>query len=214
MGLTMAPTAETTTTTAAQQDQPLLVLGDDAIYSVRLESVPSVRPVARWSGPDFSAMAACGSSILGILKGSRTVVVHDTVTNAAAPGTRLRGVKRMPVMLPVGDDNDTVVVMDRLLRRRRDGSSACCFEALRRLPGGGWRADPLPDAPVEDLDDEELEDELGEDYDNPVHVSPNFVMGTRLWISVWERGTFSLDLAAGACRTAPSSFRSSAALSA
>jgi hypothetical protein len=57
MGLTMAPVAETTTTTAAHQDQRLFVLGDDAIYSVSLESVvPSVRPVAPWTVSDFSAL--------------------------------------------------------------------------------------------------------------------------------------------------------------
>ncbi|KAG0533166.1 hypothetical protein BDA96_04G169100 [Sorghum bicolor] len=195
MGLTMAP-AET------RQDQPPFLLSvDDTMYSVRLGSVPSVRPVARWrctTPDDFSAMAVCGSSILGLLKDSRTVVVHDAVTlAAAAPGPELRSVQRMPVMLAVGDD--MVVVMDRVLRRRRDdgGSSPCCFEALRRLPGGGggWRADPLPDAPVPDLDaDEEeleLEDEVGEDdyYNEDMEdevlddVETYFLMGTRLWIS-------------------------------
>jgi hypothetical protein len=50
-------------------------------------------------------------------------------------------------MLAVGDD--TVVVMDTILR----GGDCCCFEALRRVPGGGgWRADPLPNPPVGPLE--------------------------------------------------------------
>ncbi|KAL6641388.1 hypothetical protein ACP70R_019569 [Stipagrostis hirtigluma subsp. patula] len=146
----------------------------------------SVHPVARWSEEQvFSAFAVSGSSILAIVGGSRHTVVRDTVTQADAPGPRLRDRKRQPVMLPVGDD--TVVVIDKLLRGGR-------FEALRRLPGGRWRADPLPTPPVRDLGGHPDEDGY------VACVSAYFAMGTRAWVTVADQGTFSLDTKSGTWR--------------
>ncbi|TVU02197.1 hypothetical protein EJB05_52340, partial [Eragrostis curvula] len=57
------------------------------------------------------------------------------------------------------------------------------FETLRPLPnGGGWHATPLPKLPV-------------------VFISAYFAVGTRVWISVTRKGTFSLDTAANGAGT-------------
>ncbi|KAJ1292145.1 hypothetical protein BS78_02G369500 [Paspalum vaginatum] len=179
----------------------------DVIYSIRLQSstsvAPSVHPVARWSWEHkFSAFAVCGSSIIGIIDGQDTII-HDTVTHASTPGPRLRGFKREPAMLPVGDD--MVIVMDTILRSA--SSAAFCVEALRRVPGGGgWRTDDsIPEAPFFTEDDlldeeEEEEDDLDEDDACRYCISAYFTMGTRAWISVSDRGTFSLDTERGAWR--------------
>nr|CAB3445478.1 unnamed protein product [Digitaria exilis] len=78
----------------------------------------------------------------------------------------------------MGDD-DTVLVMKTIAH-----PGCHCFEALRRrkLPGGGWRADALPDPPLE----------MG------THIMAYFAQGTRAWISLLHEGTFSLDVAAAA----------------
>jgi hypothetical protein len=174
-------------------------------YGVRLEAVapppsvggsedvpplmkirPSAEPVARWSHEELklgAIPAVSGGTILALVHGSRRTVIRDTASGTDTPGPRLHRSKREPVMLPVGDDG-TVLVMDTILRPGR-----CCFEALRRLPGGGWRADALPDPPVELA---EGSSRFASDA-NPL-VSAYFAMGSRAWISLWRSGTFTLDM--------------------
>lgn len=158
------------------------------VYGIRLEveeSVvrPSAEPLVRWSDKDYrySALAAAGTTTILALIGSRTTLVHHVATGTDTPGPRLRRSKRRPAMLGTGDD--TVLVMDRDVAPDR-----CCFEALRRDPGsGGWRAEALPDPPLSFLD------ASGTYFCYP-YVSAYFARGSRAWISVPDKGTFSLDM--------------------
>nr|CAB3448753.1 unnamed protein product [Digitaria exilis] len=186
---------------------PLLWVDDwnkgSLVYSLRLEAVvpppssaagspelfrPCVEPLIRWSEGEekieYNDLAAVsgGGTIVGVVAGSsRRTVVHDGATGAATPGPNLRRSKRRPIMLPIGDDDDTVLVMKTITHPR-----CHCIEALRRrrkLPGGGgggWRADALPDPPLE----------------RGTHIMAYFAQGTRAWISLLHEGTFSLDVAA------------------
>nr|CAB3448761.1 unnamed protein product [Digitaria exilis] len=89
-------------------------------------------------------------------------------------------------MLPVGDDDDTVLVMNEVLRHGRH-----CFEALRRVPGGdSWRVDAIPDPPIARMGDDGDEEE---DFYYPC-VTAYFARGSRAWITVSDVGTFSLDM--------------------
>ncbi|KAJ1285577.1 hypothetical protein BS78_03G289700 [Paspalum vaginatum] len=85
-----------------------------------------------------------------------------------------------PAMLP--NAGGVVVRMDTVLF---DGIYT--FEILRRRHGGGggWHAAPLPSPPVGKLAANEI-----------VFVSAYLALGTRVWISVSTKGTFSLDTAA------------------
>lgn len=146
------------------------------VYDVRLEAVPpssaaepefrpSMDPIIcreASSEHNYTALAAVsgGTTIVSVVAGSRKTVVHDCATGADTPGPRLRRSKKRPIMLPVGDDDDTVLVMDVILRRGRH-----CFEALRRVPG--WRADALPDPPVEYMVDD---DAIDEDFLSSMHL--------------------------------------------
>jgi hypothetical protein len=81
------------------------------------------------------------------------------------------GYNAAPAMLPTGDDG------------------MYSFETRRRLlpgAGGGWHATALPKPPVGQLAEEEI-----------VFVSAYVAVGTRVWISVTRKGTFSLDTRTG-----------------
>ncbi|TVU29454.1 hypothetical protein EJB05_21019, partial [Eragrostis curvula] len=94
--------------------------------------------------------------------------------------------KSAPAMLPMGDGS-VVVRMDTVLF-----NGICSFETLRRvLPGddgGSWRATPPPKPPIGRLAEHFYGDEVAS-------VSAYFALGTRVWISVPRKGTFSLDTA-------------------
>ncbi|KAL6641331.1 hypothetical protein ACP70R_019512 [Stipagrostis hirtigluma subsp. patula] len=157
-----------------------------------LEIRPYPHPVARIPlGLGCRVFAVSGGSIWGAAGYSRDTVVHDVATETTAPGPQLHYPKVTPSLLPVGDDG-TVLVMDRTIRSPWPGDPFCSFEALRSLPvtggGGGWRwqAVPLPEPPFRG---------------GSAHVTAYLMLGGRAWVSVPDRGTFSLDVDRGTWRT-------------
>ncbi|KAG0519891.1 hypothetical protein BDA96_08G025600 [Sorghum bicolor] len=183
----------------------------------------SPRPVARFPSQSAGcpAFAASGGAVLGAFYDFWSdTVFHDTVMQVGGYGfwERQASPRRMrdadgrlvqwwpkgrrfstprsvgtyrdaPAMLPLSSvppgpgDAAVVVRMDTILF---DGIYV--FEKLRLLPAGGcgcsWHAVPLPKPPVGRLAENEL-----------AFVTAYCAVGTRVWISVAGKGTFSLDAA-------------------
>ncbi|KAL6905382.1 hypothetical protein ACP4OV_002983 [Aristida adscensionis] len=206
----------------AAADRPLLVVHDEEegylIYDLCLlesddtEGAPLLasfpRPASCFGTPPWmQAFAVSGGHILGACYSFwSNTLFHDTVMKVGgydyfeqqpdaprdAEGratwwwpmgrhletNRQLGTQRdVPAMLPLAG-GAAVVRMDTVLF---DG--AYCFEVLRPAPGGeSWRTTPIPKPPVGGVGERDVS-----------FVSAYFAVGTRVWISVTGRGTFSFD---------------------
>ncbi|KAK3153174.1 hypothetical protein QOZ80_2BG0168780 [Eleusine coracana subsp. coracana] len=80
-----------------------------------------------------------------------------------------------PIMVAVGDS--MVIRMDTNIH------SSSTFEMLRLVPGKSWHTVPLPRPPIG----------ITSSPSEKVSICSYFVMGTRVWICVPGKGTFSLD---------------------
>jgi len=195
-----------------------LLVADDEEEIKMVAAACSPQPVARFPSPTgCRAFAASGGAVLGASYDFWDTVFHDTVMQVGGYGfwerqasPRMRDAegrlvrwwpkgrgfgsprafgsyRDAPAMLPLlvpgpGDAAaaGTVIRMDTILFVGIYG-----FEKLRLLPGGcSWHAVPLPKPPVGRLAENEL-----------AFVSAYCAVGTRVWISVTGKGTFSLDAA-------------------
>lgn len=169
------------------------------------------RPIARFPLPSWAcSFAVSGGHVVGVDYSWNMARFHDAVMRVGGydfwekqPSPRMRDAEGRlvqwmptarvpfdapryfgnhhdePAVLPVGDDGGTVIRMDTIIF---DGFYS--FERLRLLPDGSCRATPLPKLPVGKMAEKDV-----------VFVSAYFAVGTRVWISVTGKGTFSLDIA-------------------
>ncbi|KAK3154516.1 hypothetical protein QOZ80_2BG0191510 [Eleusine coracana subsp. coracana] len=178
-------------------DRPLLVVHDEEeghlVYDLLLSSGGEEtvacfpQPVARFPAVPSRcySLAVSGGTVVCAQYGWFDTLFHDTVMQLNESH------KSTPVMLPMRDGS--VVRIDTILY---DGIYN--VETLRRLLNDdgswSWHATPLPKPPIGPLMEHDYADKLA-------LVSAYFALGTRVWISVEDKGTFSLDTAerGGAC---------------
>jgi hypothetical protein len=197
-------------------DRPLLVLHDaeegHLVYDLLVDGEEETLtcfpcPVARFTSLQHwcCSFAVSGGCVLGVKYDWHDTWFHDTVMKVGGydfwerhPRPRCRDSegrlvrwwpmfrsyasrplggrhRDRPAMLPMGDG--TVVRMDTILF---DGIYS--FETLRLDPSGGCHAAPLPNPPVGRLAENEI-----------VFMSAYLALGTRVWISLTRKGTFSFD---------------------
>lgn len=135
----------------------------------------------------YRPLAIAAGTILGVTPRPRHLLVHPW-TNALISEIQDPRDTGPPIMLTVGEEGTVVIRMDTIIYG--DDPSASRFEALRFVPStGGWHIVPLPRPPLGALSPFER-----------VAISAYFVMGTRVWVSVTGKGTFSLDAEQGTWR--------------
>jgi hypothetical protein len=175
---------------AANYRRPLLVLhkvtSGHSVYDLNLkdeqtlEVHPSHYPVVE-KALNYRPLAVAASTILGVTPRPRHLLV-DPWTNAVVSELEDPCDTGPPIMLPVGES--MVIRMDTVIY---GGDVSARFEAPRFVPStGGWDIFPLPRPPLGTFE--------------RVAISAYFVMGTRVWVSVTSKGTFSLDAEHGTWR--------------
>jgi hypothetical protein len=190
--------------TATANDRPLLVVHEEEeghlVYDLLVQQHGEEealacfpRPVAHFPAPlGCRALAVAGGTVLGAFYDfmNDTIGRHARLQDLPFNEWRYLGndFRDAPAMLPMGDDR-TVIRLDRVLF---DGNYA--FEALRLIPGGGgsFHATPLPQPPISYV--------FSNGGQEIVWVSAYFALGTRMWVSMLKKGTFSFDTCSGTWR--------------